>query len=155
MADKPNLTFYRSGSNSHSLRFKDTSYTNASTFKTAVSGIYLIYEKETPTTETADAFQEPQTVSNWGTEEFVDTRDVQMPVGHDSFYLTDMRKKLEELPIIPPPSSNGTYVLVCTVASGKPSYSWETYTVSRSAKSEPQEEVKEEIKEEEPKEEER
>ena len=85
MADKPTKTFYR-GANNKDLRFKDTSYNDADTFKASLDGVYLIYEKETPTTETADAFQEPQIVDNWGTEEFVDERTVPVPVGHDSLY---------------------------------------------------------------------
>jgi hypothetical protein len=113
-------------------------------FKTAMNGIFAVYELATPTTESATPYTDPMIVNDWGTEEFVDTRTVPVPVGHNSLYLTDMRKKLEELPIIPPPSSTGTYVLVCTVASGKPTYSWESYTTTRSVKSEPQEEEKEE-----------
>lgn len=40
----------------------------------------------TPTTETADPFASPQIVSPNGTEEYVDTRDVPVPVGHETKY---------------------------------------------------------------------
>jgi hypothetical protein len=60
--------------------------TSASAFKTAMDGVYLVYEKATPTTESADPYTSPQIVDNWGTEEFVDERDVPIPVGHESDY---------------------------------------------------------------------
>lgn len=74
------------------ILIRDDSYTDAQAFKTAMSGIYLVYELATPTTESADAYINPQIVDADGTEEFVDyaysqsTRDVAVPVGHDSLY---------------------------------------------------------------------
>lgn len=71
----------------------DSSYTDTTAFKTAMSGIMLIYELATPTTETADPYQQVQQVDSWGTEEFTDagvvaeTRDVAIPVGHETRYL--------------------------------------------------------------------
>ena len=62
------------------------SYTDPATFKTAMNGIYLVYELATPTTETADPFTNPMQVDGNGTEEFVDGRAVEIPVGHESFY---------------------------------------------------------------------
>ena len=64
----------------------DTSYTDAATFKTAMSGVYLVYELETPTTETADPFTQIQEVSKYGTLEYITTNDV--PVGHNTTYYT-------------------------------------------------------------------
>lgn len=74
------------------LSIYDSAYTDAQTFKTAMSGVYLIYELATPTTESADPYTNPQMVDADGTEEFVDygveqeTRDVAVPVGHESLY---------------------------------------------------------------------
>ena len=89
---------------------KDTSYTDATAFKTAMSGQYLIYELATPFDETVsnpelrgipmldsnnklyyygdtcDDFTNPQIVDDFGTEEYVDTREVPIPVGHDTIY---------------------------------------------------------------------
>lgn len=59
---------------------RDTAYTTTAAFKTAMSGVYLIYELATPTTETADPFTNPQVVYADGTEEYV-TNNV-VPVGH-------------------------------------------------------------------------
>lgn len=118
--------------NIHRLYVKDEMYTTASAFKIAMSGVYLVYELATPTTESADTYINPQIVDADGTEEFVDyaysqsTRDVAVPVGHDSLYYngqlyqTDFAQattdtiNMAELHSIVPPSgefyitSNGT-----------------------------------------------
>ena len=91
--------------------------TSTSAFKTAMNGVYLVYELATPTTETVsnpelrgvlklDAnnklyyygdtmsdIPNPQLVYSDGTEEYIDagveagTRDVAIPVGQDSEYV--------------------------------------------------------------------
>ena len=66
---------------------KDTSYSDAATFKTAMSGVYLIYELATPTTETTTPYTELQICDAKGTEEFIDDRNVPVPVGHNSEYV--------------------------------------------------------------------
>ena len=70
----------------NAIRIKDSNYTDKNTFTTAVSGLYLIYEKATPTTESSTPFQSPQICDNWGTEEYVDGRTVEIPVGHETEY---------------------------------------------------------------------
>ena len=70
----------------------DLSYSDATLFKSALDGVYLVYEKATPTTESAKSFQSPQRAFTNGTEEFIDagvitsTRDVSIPVGNNSTY---------------------------------------------------------------------
>lgn len=120
------------GASRKKILIRDDSYTDAQAFKTAMSGIYLVYELATPTTESADAYTNPQIVDADGTEEFVDyaysqsTREVAVPVGHDSLYYngqlyqTDFAQattdtiNMAELHSIVPPSgefyitSNGT-----------------------------------------------
>ena len=72
----------------------DYSSSTAEQFKTAMSGVYLVYELATPTTELAEPYQNPQRSDASGTEEFVDygvessTRDVSIPVGTNSTYTT-------------------------------------------------------------------
>ena len=68
----------------HFISVKDTAYTDAASFKTAMSGVYLVYELATPTTETAEPYTNPQIVDNSGTEEYVSTSIV--PVGHQTTY---------------------------------------------------------------------
>ena len=71
------------------LYVNDSTYTSATDFKTAMSGVYLVYELATPTTETADAFEEIQKVTPiYGTEEFADSRTVPIPVYTKTQYLT-------------------------------------------------------------------
>lgn len=77
------------------VMIKDSTYSDTTTFKTAVSGVYLVYELATPTTEQADPYTSPQTVDPDGTEEYVDygvsqgTRDVAIPVGHNTRYMLE------------------------------------------------------------------
>ena len=91
------------------LYLRNDSYTTASDFKTAMSGVYLVYELATPTTETADAFQSPQAVSNWGTEEYIDERTIAIPVGHNTEYPADLKAKVETSPN--PPDADGDYLV--------------------------------------------
>ena len=63
---------------------RNTSYTDAASFKAAMSGVMLVYELATPTTETAEPYREPEICDRDGTEEFVSTSIV--PVGHETFY---------------------------------------------------------------------
>ena len=125
---------------------------SASAFKTSMSGVYLVYELATPTTETADTFRNPQIVDDFGTEEYVDTRTVPIPVGHVTKYQSNLRAKLEMAPNSPDsngdyvvrhangtnsyvpltiptelptaPTTNGQYMLKCTVSSGTATYTW-------------------------------
>ena len=77
---------------------------SATEFKEAMNGKAVVYELATPTTETADPYTNPQSCAPGGTEEYVDagvaagTRDVSIPVGHDTFYDLDLTGKLENLP---------------------------------------------------------
>ena len=84
------------------IRIKDTakaSMTNAQ-FKTAMSGVYLVYELATPTTESADPYTNPQIVNDWGTEEYVIDPNITapIPVGHNTKYMANLRDKLQHLP---------------------------------------------------------
>ena len=120
--------------------------------KTALSGVYLVYELATPTTESADAFTSPQIIDDFGTEEFVvtETSGVAMPVGHKSRYTANLKAKVEmapnspdsnglwlvqhnngvntyvqyldELPTVP--NTDATYVLKATVSGGTATLSW-------------------------------
>lgn len=77
--------------------------------------VYLLAE---PTTETAEPYQNPQIVNDFGTEEYVDERAVPIPVGHQTKYLANLRAKLEMSP--DSPSADGEYILKQT--SGKNEY---------------------------------
>lgn len=81
------------------LFIHDDDYTTDASFKTAMSGVYLVYELATPTTETAAPYQEIQIAGS--TEEFLppatDTRAAAVPVGSQSLYQTNLRAGLETL----------------------------------------------------------
>ena len=96
----------------------DSRYTDAATFKTAMNGVYLIYELATATTETTTPYTEVMLVDGDGTEEFLDSRDIPIPVGHESKY----NQAIKGLPTAP--TTDGNYKLRCTVSGGVPSYSW-------------------------------
>ena len=87
----------------------DSNYATAASLKTALNGVYLVYELATPTTESADPYQETQICSDWGSEEFVDSRTVPMPVGSESFYQLNLRAKLEMAPNSP--SGDGDWLV--------------------------------------------
>ena len=91
------------GATANSILVLDNNYTDAASFKTAMSGVYLVYELATPTTEAAQPYQNPQRAYSEGTEEFIDagvsagTRDVTVPVGNDStYYLSDALPAVED-----------------------------------------------------------
>ena len=104
----------------------DESLANAIT-----DGTTTVVKLQTPTTESATPYTNPQIVGS--TEEFIDagtsastpTRDVAIPVGQDSKYHTDLKAKLEELAKIPDvPSTNGTYTLKATRSASGVEYNW-------------------------------
>lgn len=79
---------------------KDSEYgSDYSSFKTSLSGVYLVYELATPTTETAAPYQSIQIAGS--TEEFLppatDTRAAAVPVGSVSLYQTNLRAGLEKV----------------------------------------------------------
>ncbi len=142
------------------IRVKDTG--NASLtetqFRTLMSGVYLVYELATPTTESSDKYTQTQIVDDFGTEEFVDAaveaneRDVAVPVGNKTVYKPNLRAKLEMMPDSPDgagdyimrsdgskqtwvpltevkelpdvTTTDGTYVLKCTVSDGTATLTW-------------------------------
>ena len=69
-----------------SIWIKDSSYATKEELKASLSGVYLVYELENSVTETADPFTNPQSVSEAGTEEYVDSRAVKIPVGHETYH---------------------------------------------------------------------
>ena len=78
---------------SDDLRFciKDSAYSDAATFKTAMSGVYLNYELATPTTEQGTSFPENIEVDDYGMMYWLDTNNalVGIPQGVKLFYPAD------------------------------------------------------------------
>lgn len=125
-----------------------TTIEDAKTWLTS-NPITVVYELATPTTETAQPYASPQIVDDFGTEEYVSTADVRIPVGHNTKYMANLRDKLVHLPdladsdgayliqqtghtmelvkfrIPKAPTTDGTYTLKATVSGGTPTYFWE------------------------------
>ena len=67
--------------------FDDFANKTAAEIKASLSGVYLVYELATPTTETTTPYTETQICDADGTEEFIDDRAVAVPVGHKTRYM--------------------------------------------------------------------
>lgn len=93
----------------NNIFIRDSEYTDATTFKSAMSGVILYYELRTPTTETADEFTQKQWMDNWGTEEWIDSRTIPLLVGHNTEYAPNLKAKVEVSP--ESPETDGYYVL--------------------------------------------
>lgn len=83
----------------------------------------ICYELATPTTESADKYQDIQLLDPDGTEEYIDSRDVPIPVGHETKYYKNLRQVVDDIPNLP--TSAGTYQLKVTVSNGVPTYTWQ------------------------------
>lgn len=71
------------------IYIRDTSYTDAATFKSAMSGVYLYYELATPTIEQGTSFQEDITINDYSYMLWKDASNnlANIPQGCDIFYL--------------------------------------------------------------------
>ena len=155
IASMPDKTVKGHGTTGN-IYIKDSAFATAwtedtpATVKTAFSGYYLIYELKTTSAESADPYTETQLCEDYGTEEFIDSRSVAIPVGHITQYPPNLRDKLQHLPNLAEdgvsylirqendymhlevyenplpaaPSENGTYNLRCTVSGSTVTYSW-------------------------------
>lgn len=90
-----------------------TSITTTEQLLAEITGLKLVAELVTPTDENSIPFTEVQECDNWGTEEWLapttDTRPCEVPVGHETDYLPDLKAKLEVAPNTP--NENGVYVM--------------------------------------------
>ena len=103
-SDSDKAILIRNLNTNEAVLVKDTAYTDAASFKTAMSGVMLVYELATPTTELAKPYAQVQVCDKNGTEEFIDAkvetsaRDVTLPVLASTRYPEDLKSKLENLP---------------------------------------------------------
>lgn len=109
----------------NSIAIQDSTYSDDETYpttsekiaalKASLSGVYMVYELETPTTITAEPYQYIQVVDDFGTEEYVDaayeagTRNVAIPVGHNTEYPANLRDKIQHMPGLA--DRDGDYVI--------------------------------------------
>lgn len=108
--DWPNGFYQLSGFNGATTNLLFTYNDNdVSHVKAYLSDVYLLYELATPTTEQVAPYTPVQVVDDWGTEEFVDTREVAIPVGHSTSYMANLRDKLQHLPSLA--EEDGEYIV--------------------------------------------
>lgn len=95
---------------------------DAAAFKTAMSGVYLVYELATPTTEQSTPFADPMSLIGATTEEYIDTRDVPCPVGAERQYMGESDDRME-FPSIP--GTDGKRILTSYKSGDETQYVWE------------------------------
>ena len=104
------------------LYIRDDSYTDTSTFKTAMNGVKMIYPFATPTTEQSTPFADPMSMAGATTEEYIDTRDIPCPVGAERQY---MGESDDIIPIPSSPMSDGKRVLTSYKSGDEEQLVWE------------------------------
>ena len=107
------------------LYIYDYAYTDPTTFKNSLAGVYLEYPLATPTIETSSPFADPMSLNGCTTEEYVDDRTIPVPVGHETQYM-GQSEDVVEIPSMP--QSDGVWVQKCYVSGGKAQYVWELET---------------------------
>ena len=80
---------------SNYISIRNSNYTDATAFKTAMSGVYLYYELATPTTEQGTLFSENLVIDDFGSMEFSGTSGV--PQGNLIFYPVDYKAFVDTL----------------------------------------------------------
>lgn len=102
---------------STAIMVRNDSCSTVEEIKAALDGVYLVYpiNDDYVYTETATAYDNPQIVDDFGTEEYTDyayeqgDRDVAIPCGHYTEYQQNLRDKLQHLPDLA--SANGDYII--------------------------------------------
>lgn len=110
---------YAANNGARTIYIKDNSCSTVEEFRQAISNVYFVYELQTPVIETENIlpYTNPQWVDDWGTEEFVDEREIKIPVGHNTDYDVNLKSKLEMAP--DSPEEDGEYILKQTNSENK------------------------------------
>lgn len=85
------------------IQVYDSSYTDATAFKQAMSGVYLIYELADPVVTDIPQVRDNHweiKVDDYGTEEWLFNQgdEIPVPVGHETLYMDNLVDKLRNLP---------------------------------------------------------
>lgn len=83
------------GSSTKAVYVRDSSYTTSAAFKTAMSGVMLLYELAEPYTEHVQPFVSPQKVDPLGLEIYEDKRPVPIPVNHETRYYDGVMRQFK------------------------------------------------------------
>ena len=101
-----NVGFYVADNGRIFIKLNVSTVAEAQTF---LNGAVFEYPLATPTTSSADSYTELQNDSNWGTEKWIDNRDVPLPVFSTCEYIPDLKAKLETVP--ESPDEDGDYIM--------------------------------------------
>ena len=99
-SSSPDKSIYpRTTGSTSGVGVKDSAYTDATTFKTAMSGVYLFYELATPTTEQGTPFSEYAPINDYSYMAWFDTDGnlVSIPQGCKLFYPVDYKGFVDDL----------------------------------------------------------
>ena len=107
-------TYESDGTVTRKYEYRDYASGDESLPDTITDGTHTVTKLTTPTTETADEYTAIEVVDDFGTEEFVDNREVAIPVGHETEY-----SRYQEFEVPAAPTTNGTYALKVTVSGTK------------------------------------
>lgn len=102
----------------------DTAYSDTATFKTAMDGVQLCYELATPTELTLT----PAELELLKGYNYITTNGTTIALNYLPNSLLAEAENYVDAKIPPAPTTDGTYVLTCTVTDGTPAYSWESAT---------------------------
>ncbi len=102
----------------------DTNYNDATAFATAMSGHYICYELATPIELTLT----PAELELLKGYNYITSNGTTIALDYLPDSLLAEAENYVDVKIPPAPSSDGTYVLTCTVTDGTPAYSWESAT---------------------------
>ena len=108
------------------IRIKNSTCTTVQQMQTANTGLYLIYELATPTTEQSTPFADPMSLVGATTEEYIDTRDIPCPVSAERQYMGQSEDVVE---IPSSPQSDGKRVLFAQTSGNETQYYFDTPTL--------------------------
>ena len=100
-----------------SFAIRDSAFNgDVTAFKSAISGVYAVYDLATPTTETATPYTNPQWCDSKGTEEYIGS---ELPVGHSTDYPMSLVDTMDGL-------GDGSYTPKLTITNGVKTITWQS-----------------------------
>ena len=111
-------------SSKNRLFIKDLRYSTVQAFTAAMDGVTLVYELATPI-ELTLTHAELELLKGYN---YISTNGTTIALDYLPDSLLAEAENYVDAKIPPAPSSDGTYVLTCTVTSGVPAYTWESAT---------------------------
>ena len=112
------------GTNANKIRVKDSRYTDTTTWLASVGNYKFIYELATPIELTLT----PAELELLKGYNYISTNGTTIALDYLPDSLFAEIKNYVDAKIPPAPTTDGTYILTCTVTDGTPAYTWESAT---------------------------